>query len=84
VSKIEIYSKGYCPYCRKAKATLESLGVAFIEYEITNNAELAREMRKRSQRHTVPQIFIDDQHIGGSDEFHAALRQGNLAQLQSK
>ena len=83
MSKIEIYSKGYCPYCRKTKATLESLGVEFTEYEVTNDADLAQEMRTRSKRHTVPQVFIDGKHIGGSDEFHAALRNGELAQLQS-
>lgn len=83
MSKVEVYSKGYCPYCSKTKATLKKLGVEFIEYEVTYNVELAREMKQRSKRHTVPQIFIDGKHIGGSDEFHAALRKGALPQLQS-
>jgi len=82
MSTVEVYSKGYCPYCRQTKATLESLGVDFIEYEVTNDAALAQEMKKRSKRHTVPQVFIDGKHIGGSDDFHAALRRGDLTQLQ--
>ncbi|WP_441004495.1 glutaredoxin 3 [Pseudocolwellia agarivorans] len=78
MSKIEIYSKGYCPYCKQAKATLASLGLQYEEYEITNSEALQLEMRERSQRTTVPQIFIDNQHIGGGDDFHKALRNGEL------
>ncbi|MDU0353391.1 glutaredoxin 3 [Paraglaciecola aquimarina] len=84
MTKIEIYSKGYCPYCKKAKETLNSLGLAFDEYEITNNEKLTREMYNRSQRKTVPQIFINDRHIGGGDDFHKALKNGELADLISK
>ena len=79
--KIEVYSKGYCPYCKQAKATLKSLGLAFEEYEITGNDKLTREMQARSKRRTVPQIFINDQHIGGGDDFHEALRSGALTHL---
>ena len=81
MAKIEIYSKGYCPYCKKTKETLNNLGLEFEEYEITRNEKLTQEMIARSQRKTVPQIFIDDQHIGGSDEFHHALRNGSLTDL---
>ncbi|MEO9946581.1 MAG: glutaredoxin 3 [Paraglaciecola sp.] len=81
MTKIEIYSKSYCPYCKRAKATLNSLGLAFEEYEITQNQKLTTEMLERSGRKTVPQIFIDDQHIGGCDEFHDALRSGALTHL---
>ena len=83
MSKIEVYSKGYCPYCRKTKATLKKLGVKFTEYEISFDRKRTQEMKSRSKRHTVPQIFIDDKHIGGSDEFHLALRRGDLPQLTS-
>jgi glutaredoxin 3 len=81
MSKIEIYSKGYCPYCTRTKATLNKLGLAYEEYEVTENAKLASEMQQRSGRRTVPQVFINDQHIGGSDDFHAALNNGSLTDL---
>lgn len=79
--KVEAYTKGYCPYCKKAKATLRGLGVEFAEYDITDNGKKAKEMRERSQRKTVPQIFIDDHHVGGNDDLQAALRSGELHQL---
>ena len=84
MAKIEIYSKSYCPYCKRAKATLTSLGVAFEEYEITHSEKLTKEMHERSLRNTVPQIFINDQHIGGSDDFHEALNRGQLQHLIGK
>ncbi len=84
MSKIEIYTKGYCPFCQKTKATLQKLGLAYEEYEITGNDKLRTEMVERSQRKTVPQVFIDDQHIGGSDDFHHALRSGALANIIAK
>lgn len=79
--KIEVYSKSYCPYCRRTKGTLSKLALTFTEYEISNNSQQAAEMRQRSGRKTVPQIFINDQHIGGSDEFHLALKNGALDDL---
>lgn len=84
MAKIEIYSKSYCPYCKKAKATLVSLGLAFEEYEITYSEKLTKEMHERSSRRTVPQIFINDQHIGGGDDFHEALSSGQLKHLIAK
>jgi len=84
MTKIEIYSKGYCPFCKKAKATLNNLGLAFEEYEITHSEKLTKEMRERSLRNTVPQIFINDQHIGGGDDFHEALSRGQLQHLIGK
>ena len=81
MTKIEIYSKSYCPYCMRAKATLTNLGFAYKEYEITESIKLTQEMRERSGRKTVPQIFINDKYIGGGDEFHAALELGQLAEL---
>ena len=82
--KIEIYSKSYCPFCKRAKATLNNLGFAYEEFEITDNDKLTKEMQQRSQRNTVPQIFINGQHIGGGDDFHLALQRGELAELLSK
>jgi len=65
---IIIYSKSYCPYCKNAKALLTAKGVSFTEFEITDNSTLTTEMVERSGRHTVPQIFIGDVHVGGSDD----------------
>lgn len=84
MTKIEIYSKSYCPYCQRAKATLNDLGLAYEEFEITKSQVLSQEMRKRSGRKTVPQIFINNQHIGGGDDFHHALASGALTHLISE
>jgi glutaredoxin 3 len=81
MAKIEIYTKSYCPYCRKTINTLNQLGLSFEEYEITMDKALTEEMRTRSNRSTVPQVFIDGQHIGGSDDFHLALKSGELSQM---
>lgn len=81
MAKVEIYTKGYCPYCRKAKITLRKLGVEFEEYEITSDSDKTQEMFIRAQRQTVPQIFIDDYHLGGNDDLQAALKSGQLNEL---
>lgn len=78
MAKVEIYTKGYCPYCKLAKATLRDLGLSYQEYEITNSRRLAQEMRERSGRRTVPQIFIGEHHIGGCDDLRKAVRNGHL------
>ena len=72
MSKVEIYTKGYCPYCHRAKALLEQKGVAFKEFKIDVQPQLRDEMIKRaSGSYTVPQIFISSQHIGGCDDIFA-------------
>ncbi len=81
MSKIEIYTKAWCPFCTRAKALLRSRGLEFIEYEISADADKAREMRERSHGTTVPQIFIDDRLVGGSDDLLAAHASGYLDQL---
>ena len=80
--KIEIYTKAFCPYCSRAKALLESKGVAFEEYDISMGGPRRVEMIQRAQGgSTVPQIFIDDRHIGGCDDIFALDRQGKLDPL---
>lgn len=81
MAKVEVYSKGYCPFCKMTKATLRSLGVNFTEFDITSDAKKTQEMRKRSQRQTVPQVFIDGSHIGGNDDLQEALHNGKLKKL---
>jgi len=66
--KVVVYSTAMCPYCVRAKALLQRKGVAFEEIRVDHDQTRAREMIERSQRRTVPQIFIDDYHVGGYDD----------------
>jgi len=81
---IVIYSKGYCPYCKRAKALLTSKGASFTDIEITDNPLLTAEMIERSGRTTVPQIFIGDTHVGGSDDLFKLDAAGGLDPLLKK
>ena len=85
MAKIEIYSKAFCPFCVRAKRLLDSKGAAYEEYDITMGGPLRAEMIDRaSGRSTVPQIFIDNRHIGGSDELIALDRDGGLDPLLAR
>ncbi len=69
MKEVTIYTKEYCPYCVRAKQLLESKGVNNIkEIRIDLNEESAKTMIERTQRKTVPQIFIGDYHVGGCDD----------------
>ena len=68
MNNIEIYTKAYCPFCHRAKAVLDSKGLRYKEIDVYGDNQLMEEMIKRSKRRTVPQIFIDGKHIGGSDD----------------
>ena len=68
MNKIEIYSTDICPWCTQAKSLLKAKGLDFEEINISSDQVRAREMIKRSGRRTVPQIFIDGEHIGGFDD----------------
>jgi glutaredoxin 3 len=82
MAKVEIYTKAFCGYCARAKALLTDKGIAFDEYDITMGGPKRMEMLERSNGGaTVPQIFIDGQHIGGSDDMAALNRQGRLDPL---
>ena len=82
MARVEIYSKMFCPYCSRAKKLLADKGVEFEEYEISMDAPKRAEMIQRaSGRHTVPQIFIDGRHVGGSDDLAALERDGKLDPL---
>lgn len=79
MAKVEIYTRDFCGYCLRAKRLLESKGVAFTEYNIGMEPELRSEMIQRSNGGmTVPQIFINDESIGGSDDLMALDREGRL------
>lgn len=80
--KIEIYTKFMCPFCSRATALLAKKRVSYEETDITLGGPKRAEMIARSNgRTTVPQIFIDGKHIGGSDELVALDRSGGLDPL---
>lgn len=79
---VEIYTTPYCGYCRAAKALLTRKNVPFTEIDVAGDPALRQVMVQRANgRMTVPQIFIGDKHVGGSDELHALERAGKLDAL---
>ena len=75
---VEIYTTPYCPYCIAAKRLLDKNGIAYTEIDVSRDAGLRQAMTDRAGgSRTVPQIFIDAQHVGGCDDLHA-LDQRNL------
>ena len=84
MANIEIYTKDWCPFCKHAKSLLSEKGLEFIELDVTHDLHLETEMQNRSNRRTVPQIFVDGHHIGGSDELSALSRRGDLDRLISE
>jgi glutaredoxin 3 len=82
VVRVEIYVKSTCPYCFRAQRLLEGKGVQFETYVLDYGGPLREEMIQRaSGRTTVPQIFINGQHVGGCDDLYALDRQGKLEQI---
>ncbi|KEA50326.1 MULTISPECIES: glutaredoxin 3 [Mangrovibacter] len=81
MANIDIYTTTTCPYCSRAKALLSSKGVSFNEIIIDRDDGLRAQMMERSGRRTVPQIFIDEQHIGGCDDLYALDARGGLDPL---
>jgi len=83
MAHVEIYTWSTCPFCRRAKHLLDQKGVSYTEYSIDGN-EAARDAmvaRGTNGRRSVPQIFINDRSIGGSDDLDALERQGQLDEL---
>ncbi len=82
MSKIEIYTKGHCPYCVRAKQLLDDKGLSYQEYSLDTAPQLRDEMIERANGgYTVPQIFIDNRHIGGCDDMMALHANGELEKL---
>ena len=80
--KVEIYTKAWCGYCARAKRLLDDKGVDYTEYDITMGGPKREEMMQRKPgARTVPQVFIDDKAIGGSDDLAALEREGKLDAL---
>jgi glutaredoxin 3 len=81
MAEIEIYTQPFCPYCARALTLLGSKGVTFKEIDAPAGSPARAEARTRSGRTSVPQIFIDGQHIGGCDDLVALDRKGGLDPL---
>jgi glutaredoxin 3 len=82
MKKVEIYSSLFCPYCTRAKRLLNQKGIEFIDIDVIADTSKRSEMVQRAGGKTsVPQIFIDGQHVGGCDELYALERQGKLDAL---
>lgn len=80
--RVEIYTKMFCPYCSRAKRLLAEKGVDYEEHDITMGGPRRDEMLSRANgRQTVPQIFIGDRHVGGSDDLAALDEAGELDPL---
>ena len=75
---IEIYTRDACLYCARAKALLEAKGLEYDEIDVTGNWATEQEIIDRTSRRSVPQIFVDGLHVGGSDELAAITASGEL------
>ena len=81
---IDIYTKWGCPYCTRAKALLDAKGAEYTEFDVTMGGPDKAQMLKRAPRAmTVPQIFIGETHVGGSDDLAALEASGKLDALLS-
>lgn len=81
MAKVEIYSTASCPFCVRARTLLDKKGVSYTEYRVDNDPTLRPEMESRaSGRTSVPQIFIDDYHVGGFDDLSELDLDGELNQ----
>jgi len=76
--KVEVFCTPHCPYCVRAKNLLESKNVEYEEIRVDQLPERHDEMIKRSNRTSVPQIFIDDYHVGGCDDLFDLENEGTL------
>jgi glutaredoxin 3 len=81
MSEVIMYSSRYCPFCVRAKALLKRKEASVEELLVDGDANKRQEMMTKSGRHTVPQIWIGDLHVGGCDELFLLEKQGKLDQL---
>lgn len=78
MANVTIYSSAFCPYCIRAKALLQRKGVAYTDLSIDRRPDVRAEMIALAGRTSVPQIWINNQHVGGCDDLHALERSGEL------
>ncbi|NNF96610.1 MAG: glutaredoxin 3 [Halobacteria archaeon] len=80
MSEVVMYSTRFCPYCIRARMLLDNKDISYTEIRVDEQTEQRSVMEQRSQRTSVPQIFIDDYHVGGCDDLFALESQGELDQ----
>ena len=78
---VTLYVSDWCPYCQRAKSLLTQKQIVFNEVNVEDDLKFREEMMARSNRRTVPQIFIGDKHVGGCDELYALDNSGELDRL---
>ncbi|NLQ17483.1 glutaredoxin 3 [Marinomonas sp. M1K-6] len=81
MATVTIYSSDYCPFCVRAKQLLTAKNIAFNEIRVDGERELRQQMMEKSGRHTVPQIWIGERHVGGCDDLYALEREHKLDTL---
>lgn len=81
MKSVKIYLTQWCPYCVRARALLDSRGIPYEAIDVDGDSETRAWLREVTKRRTVPQIFIGDDPIGGSDELAALDRSGELERL---
>jgi glutaredoxin 3 len=81
MSPVKIFTTPWCPYCVRAKRLLDKKGVAYEEIDVEGDDEARMRLTEQTGRRTVPQIFIGEHHVGGSDDLHALEEQGKLDAL---
>ncbi|MCH8529802.1 MAG: glutaredoxin 3 [Saccharospirillum sp.] len=83
-STVTLYTTAWCPFCLRAKALLQQKSIKFNEIPVDGDTQKRQEMMRLSGRHTVPQIWIGNTHVGGCDELMSLERSGKLDQLLSE
>jgi glutaredoxin 3 len=81
VANVVIYTTPWCPYCVRARRLLDDKGVAYTNINVSGDVSLRHEMELKSGRHTVPQIWINEHHVGGCDDLMALQRAGKLDEM---
>jgi glutaredoxin 3 len=81
VKSVKVYTTPYCPYCVRAKRLLDRKGVPYEEIDVANDDQARVDLAERTGRRTVPQIFIGEEHVGGSDDLHALEQEGKLDRM---
>lgn len=81
MADIQIYTTRFCPFCIRAKQLLNDKGLAFNEIPVDNDPALRRKMAEKAGKHTVPQIWINEDHVGGCNELFAIAKLGRLDNL---
>lgn len=81
MAKVTLYSTDWCPYCRAAKSFFQAKNIPFEEIDLTGDDAGRDELRRRSGRTSVPQIWVGETHVGGYDDLRALDARGGLAPL---